>query len=128
VEILLVDNNVAEEEFLARSLREVPFAYQLSFVNDGAAARAFLQGHAPYTDAPTPDLIVIDIHLSQESGWDVLAWVRATPAPTRIPVVMLTHFFAPVDQAQRDALHPTLCLVNLSTSMSPGSSARVLRR
>jgi len=110
VEILLAEDSRVDVQVLQRCLRAVPFPYHLTVVSDGEAALAFLQRHAPYTVAPTPGLILLDVHLSKKSGWDVLRWVRAQAALSHIPVVMLTGAFAPFYQEQRDKLRPTLCL------------------
>lgn len=111
VEILLAEDNLADVEIFERSLRDAPFPSHLTVVSDGEAALAFLQQQAPYTHAPTPDLILLDIYLPLKSGWEVLEWLKAQPELARIPVVMLTGILAPLDEQERDRLHPTRCLV-----------------
>jgi two-component system response regulator len=113
-EILLADDNLLYADILQQRLRALPFPYHLSLVSDGEAALAFLERRAPYTEAPPPDLILLDIHLLRKSGWEVLERVRATPAFT-IPVVMLTASFSPFDEQERARLHPTRCLVKPGT-------------
>ena len=115
VQILLAEDNLAYADILQRRLQDSPFPYQLSLVTDGEAALAFLERHAPYTQAPTPDLILLDIHLLRKSGWEVLAWLRARPALAPIPVVMLTAALSPFDEQERDRLHPTRCLLKPAT-------------
>ena len=73
VQILLAEDNLVYADLLQRRLRALSFPYQLSLVTDGEAALAFLARHAPYPEAPTPDLILLDIHLLRKSGWEVLA-------------------------------------------------------
>jgi two-component system, chemotaxis family, response regulator Rcp1 len=110
VEIFLVEDNPIDVQILHRCLRHVTFPYHLSVVNDAEAALAFLQRHAPYTAAPTPDLILLDIYLLGKSGWDILQWLKATPALATLPVVMLTGVLSSLDAQLRDCLQPTLCL------------------
>src|SRR5262249_9381560 len=110
VEILLAEDSRVDVQVWQRCLCTVSFPYHLTVVSDGEAALAFLQRHAPYTAAPMPGLIVLDVHLSKQSGWDVLGWVRAQVALSHIPVVMLTGAFVPFYQEQREQLRPTLCL------------------
>ena len=126
VQILLAEDNLAYADILQRRLRESPFPYQLSLVTDGEAALAFLERHAPYTQAPTPDLILLDIHLLRKSGWEVLAWLRATSALATIPVVMLTAHFSPFDEQERDRLQPTRCLVKPATGEEYGALLKIL--
>src|SRR5919199_5057839 len=98
IEILLVEDNPVDAKVLERCLRHVTFPYHLSVVRDGEGALAFLQRYAPYTRAPRPDVVLLDIHLPQKSGWDVLGWLRAQPSLTSIPVVMLTGIFSLLDE------------------------------
>ena len=109
-EIFLVEDNPVDVQLLHRCLRHATFPYHLSVVNDAEAALAFLQRHAPYTEAPTPDLILLDIYLLGKSGWDILQWLKATPALAPLPVVMLTGVLSSLDAQLRDHLQPTLCL------------------
>ena len=110
-ELLLVDDNHGDARLLAECLRALPFPYYLSIVTDGEAALAFLQRQAPYSKAPTPDLILLDIYPLKTSGWEVLEWLRVTPALASIPVVMWGGTVGPCDEQERDRLQPTQCLV-----------------
>jgi CheY-like chemotaxis protein len=110
IEMLLGEDNQVDVYLWQRYLQGAPFAAHVHVVSDGAAALAFLQQQAPYTEAPTPDLILLDLYLLQRSGWEVLAWIKATPAVAAIPVVMLADALTPYDKRQRDRLRPTWCL------------------
>ena len=120
-EILLVEDKPRDVKLLQECLRNVPFPYYLRTVSDDEAARAFLQRHAPYRAAPRPDLILLDSQLAKHSGWDVLAWLRAQPFLTSIPVVMLKGIFSLLDEERIEQLQPTRCLVK------PKESADLLR-
>src|SRR4051794_857064 len=115
IEILLVEARPGDVKLLQECLTDEPLPHHLSVVSDGEAAVAFLTRHAPYTGAPLPDLIVLDVHLVTKSGWEVLEWVRAMPALATIPVVMLTGSLSPFDEQERARLHPTRCLVKPRT-------------
>jgi two-component system, chemotaxis family, response regulator Rcp1 len=114
-ELLLIDDNPGDARLLAECLRTLPFPYYLSLVTDGDAALAFLQQQAPYTRAPTPDLILLDIQPCKRSGWEVLEWLRTQPALTSIPVVMWGGTLGPVDERERDRLQPIQCLLKPAT-------------
>jgi CheY-like chemotaxis protein len=46
----------------------------------------------------------------KKSGWEILAWLKSTPALATVPVVMLTGLLSPTDEKERDILRPTRCL------------------
>jgi CheY-like chemotaxis protein len=96
---------------LGECLRNVTFPYHLSTVRTGEEALAFLQRHAPYTEAPRPALVLLNSHLPKQSGWGILAWMRARPFFTSIPVVILTRIFSPFDEERIEQLQPTRCLL-----------------
>jgi len=50
----------------------------------------------------TPDIVVSDIHMPEEDGFDLIRWLRALP-PERggnTPAVAVTAFYAPGDREQ----------------------------
>lgn len=53
-------------------------------------ALKFLQQQPPYTDAPRPDLIVLDINLPRENGFDVLRRIRQEPQLAAVPAVFFS--------------------------------------
>ena len=108
--MLLVDDNPGDARLLAECLRALPFPHYLSIVTDGEAALAFLQHRAPYPQAPTPDLILLDIQPLKKSGWEVLEWLRTQPALASILVVMWGGRIGPFDEQERERLQPTQCL------------------
>jgi len=114
-ELLLVEDNRGDARLLAECLRTLPFPYYLSIVTDGDSALAFLQQQAPYTAAPTPDLILLDIHPLKRSGWEVLEWLRTQPALASIPVVIWGGLLSPFDEQECDRLRPTECLTKPET-------------
>jgi CheY-like chemotaxis protein len=71
----------------------------LSVVSDGEEALAFLYRRGPYTTAPRPDLILLDLNLPRRSGREVLAEIKVDENLRRIPVVVLTS-----SEAEQDIL------------------------
>ena len=72
----------------------------LHVVNDGDEALAFLRNEGEHADAPTPDIVLLDLNLPRKNGDEVLAEVRADPDLARIPVIVLTSSEAQEDVAQ----------------------------
>ncbi|MBD1395301.1 response regulator, partial [Mucilaginibacter glaciei] len=52
---------------------------------------------APYQDAITPDLILLDINLPKVDGIEVLIHIKESKVLKRIPVIMLTTSSAEAD-------------------------------
>lgn len=63
---------------------------RVSLVCDGEEAISFLCRKGEFAKAPTPNLILLDMKLSNEEGQRVLAEIRVCEELTDIPVVILT--------------------------------------
>jgi two-component system, chemotaxis family, response regulator Rcp1 len=89
-EVLLVDDNPADidltREALARSKRQL----HVSSVIDGTEAISFLRREGKYSDAPAPDLVMLDLNLPRKSGREVLSDVKTDPTLATIPVVIFS--------------------------------------
>jgi chemotaxis family two-component system response regulator Rcp1 len=100
VEILLVEDNPAD----ARLTREVfeggRLTTHLNVVADGEEALAFLRREGPFADSPRPKLVLLDLNLPRKDGREVLHEMKADPALSRIPVIVLT-----TSAAEADILH-----------------------
>lgn len=90
IEILLVEDNPGDVRLTMEALKEAKVRNKLYVVTDGVAALAFLRGEGEYTDAPHPDLILLDLNLPKKDGHEVLAEIKQDSALKRIPVVVLT--------------------------------------
>ncbi len=90
IEILLVEDNPGDVRLTIEVLKDAKVRNTMSTVNDGAAALAYLRREGDYSDAPRPDLILLDLNLPKKDGREVLAEIKADPTLRRIPVVVLT--------------------------------------
>ena len=89
-EVLLVDDNPADIDLTSDVLAKSKRHFHVSAVNDGADAISFLRQEGKYTEAPAPDLVVLDLNLPRKDGREVLAEVKADPDLAKIPVVIFT--------------------------------------
>src|SRR5665213_2354191 len=90
VEILLVEDNVADIQLTEEALSEAPSPYTLHVARDGEQAMAFLRHEGVHVNAPRPDLILLDLNMPRKGGREVLADVKNDPDLRRIPVIILT--------------------------------------
>ena len=99
VEILLVEDSESDAELTEEALTEGKVLSNLHCVEDGVDALAFLRQQGKYTNAPRPDLILLDLNLPKKDGREVLAEVKADKSLKLIPVIVLT-----TSAAERDIL------------------------
>ena len=98
--ILLVEDNPGDAELAREALLDSRLINELDTVEDGEKAMAWLHKEPPYQDAPTPDLILLDLNLPRKDGREVLAEIKKDPDLRRIPVVVLTSSRADEDIAK----------------------------
>jgi CheY-like chemotaxis protein len=70
---------------------------QIHVATDGVEAMAFLRQEVPHSDAPRPDLILLDLNLPKMDGREVLANIKADDNLKTIPTVILTTSEAEAD-------------------------------
>jgi two-component system, chemotaxis family, response regulator Rcp1 len=97
IQILLVEDNVADIELTLEALEEAKFVNNVHTMRDGAAALDYLHMRNGHEDAVRPDLIILDLNLPKRSGHEVLADLKADSDLRRIPVAVLTTSAAEVD-------------------------------
>ncbi|MCX6917312.1 MAG: response regulator [Verrucomicrobia bacterium] len=105
IEILLVEDNPGDVDLAREALENGKLYNTLHVVNDGEAAMAFLRHEGKYTDAPRPDLILLDLNLPRKNGQEVLAEIKSDEELKCIPVVILTSSKAEQDILSTYNLH-----------------------
>ena len=90
IEILLVEDNPGDVRLTIEALKEAKVINHLTVLKDGVEALAFLRRQAPYSAAPRPHLILLDLNLPRMDGREVLAAIKADDSVKHIPVVVLT--------------------------------------
>jgi two-component system, chemotaxis family, response regulator Rcp1 len=111
IEILLVEDSLADARLTKRALLKSRVASNLHVVRDGVEAMAFVQRREPFADAPRPDLILLDLNLPRKDGRAVLSELKSDERLRTIPVVVLTTSVAPDDIETCYQLHANCFLV-----------------
>lgn len=104
--ILLVEDSSQDANLVLSSFKKWGITNPVQVVTDGEHAVDYLSGQGEYVDRiryPLPSLALLDLHLPQMTGMEVLQWIRSQPKFANLPIVVLsgtkdpTHF----EQAQR---------------------------
>ena len=90
VQILLVEDSPGDIRLTREVLRDAKIANELHIVGDGDAAMKFLRREGEHSDAPRPDLILLDLNLPRKDGREVLGELKEDAELHRIPVIVLT--------------------------------------
>lgn len=86
-------------KIVLEDLREAIALHHAATIDE---AYKFLFQLGEYKKAPKPDLILLDLNLRSDSGYEVLETIRATDPLKHIPVVIFSSMNAP--SAQRKSL------------------------
>lgn len=105
VEILLVEDNEGDVGLVEEVFEEAKIRNVIHVAEDGEEAMLFLNKETPYVDAPTPDIILLDLNLPQKDGREVLEEIKTDENLKRIPVVVLTTSKAEEDIIKSYDLH-----------------------
>jgi two-component system, chemotaxis family, response regulator Rcp1 len=90
IEVLLVEDSPGDVRLTREAFKDAKVHINLHVVSDGAEAMAFLGREGVHSNAPRPDLILLDLNLPKKDGREVLAELKESPALKCIPVVILT--------------------------------------
>ena len=91
---------LADDSTTIQRVVELTFANEdidVVTVGDGAQAIEVIQRDAP-------DIVLADVSMPGKDGYEVASFIRSDPARARIPVVLLTGAFEPLDESRCDAI------------------------
>ncbi len=105
IDVLLVEDDPGDVLMTREAFEDNKVANRLSVVSDGVSALEFLRKEGEHSDAPTPDLILLDLNLPRMDGREVLEALKNDAALRAIPVVVLTTSEAEEDVVRSYSLH-----------------------
>lgn len=103
--VLLVEDNYGDVLLTKRAFSKARHVNELSVVESGEQALAFLRREGEYANKLLPDLILLDLNLPKLSGQDVLQEIKSDPRLKRIPVIILSSSQAEQDVVKSYELH-----------------------
>jgi len=96
-EILLVEDGDVDAWLTGTVLSECAGAFNFCRVKEGREALDFLLKTGPYQEAPTPDLILLDLHMAGIDGLELLRQIKSHLSLKDIPIVILSSSSHPRD-------------------------------
>jgi two-component system, chemotaxis family, response regulator Rcp1 len=88
--ILLAEDNDNDVELTKLGFRRAKFAVDLHHVGNGEECLAFLRREGAYADAPTPDIVLLDLNMPRMDGIEVLREINKDERLAHHVVVVLT--------------------------------------
>lgn len=105
IDVLLVEDNRDDVELTLHALRAAKIRNRVHVARDGAEALDFLFRRGAHQNAPTPDLILLDLNLPKVDGREILEEIKRDQRLGRIPVIVVTSSQAEEDVARSYRLH-----------------------
>ncbi|OEJ23236.1 two-component system response regulator [Streptomyces agglomeratus] len=105
IEVLLVEDDPGDELMTREAFKDNKIGNTLHVAHDGQEALDFLYRKGQHTNAPRPDLILLDLNLPKYDGRQVLERIKSDPDLAHIPVVVLTTSSAEEDILRSYRLH-----------------------
>jgi chemotaxis family two-component system response regulator Rcp1 len=90
IEILLVEDNPGDVRLIKEVFKDAKIYNAMQVAYDGEVAMEILRREGEYKDAPSPDLILLDLNLPKKDGREVLREIKGDESLKCIPVVILT--------------------------------------
>ena len=105
IEVLLVEDSPGDVRLTQEAFKDAKVHINLHVASDGAKAIIFLRREGEHSNAPRPDLILLDLNLPKKDGREVLAKIKGDPGLKSIPVVILTTSSSEADILRSYQLH-----------------------
>ena len=90
IHILLVDDDPGDVRLTLEALKRSKLYSSIDNVENGEEALAYLRNEGKYSNAPRPDLILLDLNMPRKDGRETLAEIKRDADLHLIPVVILT--------------------------------------
>ena len=102
---MAVEDNDADAYMAKEFFSEASIDTTFSVVGCGEDALDFIRKQDPFANAPTPDLVLLDLNLPRKSGHEVLAELKGDEALRHIPVIVWSSCDGDRDVARAVDLH-----------------------
>ena len=90
IEILLIEDNEADIVLTKNAFKTLKIQNNLNVCRNGEEGLNYLFKNNEYTDATTPDLVLLDLNMPKTNGIEVLEQIKNDPILSTVPVIVLT--------------------------------------
>lgn len=95
--ILLCEDNEADIELTLDAFAEAQFDCTFLIARDGDEAIEILYKKEPHENAPSPDIVLLDLNMPRTDGKEVLKMMKRDPLLSEVKVVVLSSSSADKD-------------------------------
>ena len=88
--VLVVEPCAEHLPVIEQAFQSSTIPHQLVPLNQGEQALDFLERRGSYSNAPRPDLILLELEFPESNGMDILSEIKQNSQFKRIPVIILT--------------------------------------
>src|SRR5688572_16893798 len=91
--LLIVDDDEDQRFLLQTSFEKLGTKYKVQVACNGNEALAYLKGEGKFSDRSKfefPSYVLTDLNMKPGDGFHILEFIKATPALSVIPIVMLS--------------------------------------
>ncbi len=100
IHILLAEDNPGDARLTIEGFKDAKVKNEITVVEDGIEALAYLRRQGKYANAVRPDLILLDLNMPRKDGREVLSEIKSDDNLKSIPVLVFT-----VSSADKDILN-----------------------
>ncbi|MEH6681640.1 MAG: response regulator [Sediminicola sp.] len=90
IHILLVEDNEGDILLTTEALADSKILNTVGIARNGREALDYIFKRGDFVDAPTPNLVLLDINLPFKNGHEVLEIIKGHKEVRHLPVIMLT--------------------------------------
>jgi len=105
IDVLLIEDDPGDELITREAFEHNKIKNNLHVAHDGEEGLDFLYRRGAHSQAPRPDLILLDLNLPKYDGRQLLENIKSDPDLSHIPVVVLTTSSAEEDILRSYKLH-----------------------
>ncbi len=90
IEILLVEDNEADIVLTKNAFKTLTIQSNLNVCRNGEEGLNYLFKVGEYSEATTPDLVLLDLNMPKTNGLEVLEKIKKDSKLSMVPVIVLT--------------------------------------